>query len=382
MTQSGDYFMYVGTFTSDFTTATGELMGAPSEGIYVFDYDSSTGAITPRETIPGLCSPSWLAFHPTLPVLYACERRHEVEKPVPGALSSWAIDEETGHLEMTSRAPSEGASPPYVGVHRSGRHAYSPHFQGGQVVAYPLDEEGRVGDVDRLIQHRLTKIVYKDGVPPHHQEAPHPHMTRPSRNGRYITVTDVGMNAVLAYPTDPETGALSPTPSQRFTLPPGTGPRHHAIHPDGTYLFTCGELNSTLNVLALDEETGALRFVAALPTLPDDYVPGADHVGTAEVGVHPSGRAVYVSNRGHDSIAVYSFDPETGATRFLGTESSRGVTPRAFSVDPTGSYLIVANQTPGSLVRFRIDQETYWPTLDGDPIDTPTPVCIVFREKR
>ena len=375
------YFMYVGTFTPETKSSTGELMGAPAEGIGVFDFNASTGDIQHIETIRDLLSPSWLTFHPHLPVLYAAERRFDVNKPSPGAISSFAIDQATGHLTLTARVESEGASPPFVSVHPSGRHAYTVHFVSGHVVGFPLDANGSIKPADTVIQHKLTRAAPPGGHIHHHLESPHPHMIRPAPNGSYVTVSDVGLDAILTYPTDPVDGKLSSVPSYRMEPAYGTGPRHHARHPNGRFLFACGEVNSTMCIFTLDDKVGCLGFLGALPTVPQDYVPGPEHVGPGEIVVHPNGRAIYVSNRGHDSIAVYSFDETSGSAKFLGTQESLGVTPRAFSVDPTGKYLFAANQTPGSLVRFRINPETYWPEFDGLIYETPTPVCVVFRPR-
>lgn len=376
------YFMYIGTFTHQFKTASGELMGAPADGIDLFAFDASTGSIEHVETFGGLFSPTWLAFHPKLPVLYGIERRFDVEKAEPGALASYDIDEETGHLTQTSRVTTEGRSPPYVSVHPTGGHAYGVHFESGHVVGFPLDASGKVGPVDTRIQHVMDQTVPEGVTLHHHQHSPHPHQIIPAPNGRYVTVSDVGTNLITTYPTDPADGKLSPTPSHRLRLPQGTGPRHHARHPSGKYLFTCGEINNSMSVMSLSEQDGELRFLAAYPTLPSDYVEGPEHVGTAELVVHPSGRAVYVSNRGHDSIAMFSFDEATGKAEFKGTQSSNGVTPRAFSIDPTGTFMIVANQTPGSLVQYRINPQTYWPEPTGLVVETPTPVCVVFRPRK
>lgn len=375
------YFMYVGTFTPETKTSDGELMGAPAEGIGVFDFDASSGAIQHIETIKGLLSPSWLAFHPNLPVLYAVERRFSIDNPSPGAISSYSIDDASGHLTLMSKVESAGTSPPHVSVHPSGHHAYVVHFVSGHLASFPLGSDGRVLPADTVIQHKITRPAPPGGHIHHHLETPHPHLTLPAPNGRYITVSDVGLDDILTYPTDPADGTLSTTPSYRLNPPYGIGPRHHARHPSGKFIFTCGEVNSSMNVIALDDSTGQMRLLQTLSTVPDGYVEGPQHVGPGEIAVHPSGRAIYVSNRGHDSIAAYSFDEASGSATFLGTQESFGLTPRAFSIDPTGTFLIAANQTPGSLVRFRINPQTYWPDFDNLILETPTPVCIVFRPR-
>ena len=184
------------------------------------------------------------------------------------------------------------------------------------------------------------------------------------------------MDEILTYPTD-SVGALAAEPSHRASLPPGTGPRHHTRHPSGQFLFTCGEINSTLNVLEYDEDEGKASFLEAYSSLPRDYPEGAST--TAQVVAHPNGKAVYVSNRGHESIAAFSFDESTGKAEFLGTQPTFGRVPRNFDLDPTATFLIAANQNPGNLIRFRLNAETFWPEPDNFTIDSPSPACIVFR---
>ena len=343
-------------------------MGAPAEGVSAFRFNNATGEATLIQIISGLVSPSWLAIHPELPVLYVLERRFDPDDPSHGALSSYAIRPASGELELTSKADSVGASPPHASIHPSGFHAYVAHSGSGQVVALPLDQNGRIGRADRVVQH--------EGASAHRrQKSPHPHQVRPAANGEFITVSDLGTDRIVTYPTGPN-GDLPAESSGELLLPPGTGPRHHAVHPSGRFLFLTGEINGTLSVIEFSESAGPVRILKTYPVAPDGCDPMS--CSPAEVAVHPSGKVVYVSVRGNDSIAVFDFDESTGTLTLRGLAPTQGKTPRNFAVDPSGRWLVVANQNPGSLVMFRLNPDSLWPEPVGFSLETPTPTCVAF----
>lgn len=369
----GRFYMYIGTFTPEYVGVGGD--GAPSDGIYLFSFDSTTGQIERLGVTSGLLSPTWLTVHPRLPVLYALERAFDATDLTVGALAAYRIDEKTGSLTLMSRVSSGGNSPTHVSIHPSGKHAYATNYNSGHIVAFPLDADGNVGDVDTVVLHK--------GAGPHPMQAgARPHQVIPASHGRFVTISDLGRDQIFAYPTDPDDGTLSPVASHIASMPLGTGPRHHAHHPSGRYLFACGDLTSTLCIFDFDGETGRMQYTGELSTLPDEE--GDQESATSEIAVHPNGKTVYVSNRGHDSIAVFDFDQETGRAKFLGTQSSLGHIPRNYSLDPTAQYLIAANQNPGNyepgtLVRFRLRDEDGWPEPDGFEIEVPSPTCVSFR---
>lgn len=367
------YHLYVGTFTREWKSdhPIGEERPSTAEGIYRFTFDASSGDLSPAGETTGLLSPSWLATHPRLPVLYALERQVEPTVSDQGALASHAIDETTGTLELRSRQPSTGDSPCFVSVHPSGGHAYVTHYRSGHVASFPLDDRGQVGPADLVLRH------HGSGAHPVRQSAAHPHQIRPALHGGYLTVTDLGLDEVFTYPASPVDGAMTAAPSHRVRLPAGTGPRHHTVHPDGRHVFLCGELSSSLSVLTLTGDEGELRYVNSYSTLPPGYA--GPRSTTAEIVVHPSGRAIYVSNRGHDSIAVFSFDAATGTAEFLGTQPSLGRIPHACSIDPTGNFLLAANKSSGTLTVFELEASTLWPKPLRGNIACPSPSCLIFR---
>jgi 6-phosphogluconolactonase len=363
--------IFVGTFTREWKSghATGDEPASTAEGVYQFQFDRSTGDFASCEVTRGLISPSWLALHPRLSILYALERQLELDNRAEGALSSYHIDEESGQLTCTSRQSSMGGGPCHVSVHPSGRHAFAANYRSGHLVAFPLDEFGRVEAVDRIIQHTGSSVHPR-------QNSARPHQVCPSANGQYVMVTDLGLDQILTYPTDPIDGALAGVPAHSVSFPPGTGPRHLAWHPSGKFVFASGELSSTLCVLELNDEDGRLRYLSSQSTLPAEYAGPPNAPG--EVLVHPSGRIVYVSNRGHDSIAVFSFDEATGMANLLGTQHTQGERPHNFALDPAGAFLVVGNLTTGNLVRFHIDPDSMWPTSGNYRIDCPSPTCVIF----
>jgi 6-phosphogluconolactonase len=361
-------YMYIGTFTPEYKSPSGEPMGAPAKGVSGFRFNSATGEATLVQVVPGLVSPSWLTTHPELPVLYVLERRLDPDDPSHGALSSYAIHLESGELKLTSKADSVGASPPHASIHPSGRHAYVAHYGSGQVVALPVDHDGRIGRADRVIQHEGASVHRR-------QKSPHPHQVRPAANGHFITVSDLGTDRIVTYPTG-SSGEVSADPSGELLLPPGTGPRHHAIHPSGRFLFLTGEINGTLSVVEFSDRAGAIRLLKEYPIALDGCDPAS--CSPAEVVVHPSGKVVYVSVRGNNSIAVFDFDENTSTATLRGSEPTGGRTPRNFAIDPSGTWLVVANQDPGSLVMFQLNPDSLWPERVGSPLETPSPTCVTF----
>lgn len=367
------YWVYVGAYTEDWAGSPSPASaGSPlARGIGLFRLDTGSAELTPVDTFPGGLSPTFLALHPTLPMLYAAERELHSGDFSVGALAAYAIEERTGRLQLCSRVASAGAMPAHVSVHPSGARAYISNVQSGHIGVFPLDCDGLPGEADQVIAHAGGRGLN------HRQLGPHVHQLRPHPDGRSVLVNDLGLDAVFEYRSDP-TGALDPEPAQRVEFAIGSGPRHLARHPDNRHVFVIGELNSTLNVLGYRAD-GTLASTATHRTVPSDF---PTKTSTAEVIVHPSGRAVYVSNRGHDSLAVFSFDAGTGQAEFVGYQETFGNGPRNFNIDPTGRLLLVANQRPGSLVTFRIDDDTLWPTPVGAITPSPSPSCIVFRPVR
>jgi 6-phosphogluconolactonase len=353
--------VYVGTFT-------GPNQASQAEGLSVFRLDGTTGALSRLSAVPA-DNASFLALHPRLPYLYAVNSVNDYEGRSSGAVSAYAINPTTGNLTFLNRVPSNGKRPIHLSVDPSGRWVLVANITEGNVAVLPIQEEGRLGPLTDAVMHT------GNGPNPARQGEPHPHYITVDPTGRVALAVDLGTDRVVLYRLDAALGKLVPNAIPWAQVPSGSGPRHLDFHPNGRWVYVLNELDPTLCVFAFDGERGALQVLQTTPTQPEDFR-GTNN--PAEVFVHPSGRFVYASNRGHDSLVIYAIDPETGRVSTAGWESTRGGQTRNFNIDPTGTFLLAANQDTNNIVTFRIDQETGLLT-EASQVQTPTPVCVVFR---
>jgi 6-phosphogluconolactonase len=233
----------------------------------------------------------------------------------------------------------------------------------------PIDADGTLKEPSSVQQHQGSSVNKQ------RQEAPHAHSINLDAANQYAFAADLGLDKVLIYQFDGATGRLTPNKPTAALVAPGSGPRHFAFHPSGRHAYVINEMLCTVTAFSYDPATGALKEVQTLSTVPDGVKPG---YSTAEVVVHPSGKFLYGSNRGHDSIAMFAIDDTTGKLTSLGQQPTQGKTPRNFNVDPTGTYLLAANQGSDSIVVFRIDAQTGKLTPTGHTAEVPTPVCVKF----
>jgi 6-phosphogluconolactonase len=356
--QGSATFVYAGTFTRP----------GGAEGIYVFRLASPDGALEPVQTVGGEHSPTFLALDPQQRHLYAVNR--QLEGSDGGGVAAFAVDPPSGRLSLLNRQSSGGVSPPYVSVHPSGRFAFAANYVSGHVASLPIGPDGRLGPPVSVIQHQGR------GPNPRRQEGPHAHFITPDPSGRFVLACDLGIDRVLVYRLDPDTGALAPNDLPYAQLSSGAGPRHLAFHPGGRFVFVLNEIDSTLSSFAWDAERGAMQIVDTSSTLPEDF---RGQSTCAQVVAHPNGRFVYGSNRGHDSIAIFAVDQETGKLRPAGHQHAGGREPRNFSLDPSGRLLLAGSQHDDRIVAFHVDAETGQLTPTGQVTPCPSPVCIVFR---
>lgn len=353
-------WVYFGTYTR------GE-----SKGIYRAKLDRSTGALTDLQLAAELVNPSFLALHPKLPRLYACGEVGEFAGGKGGAVSALAIDEATGGLTLLNQQTSGGVGPCHLSVDPAGRNVLVANYGGGSVAALPLDDEGRLKAPSSVVQHSGFS-----GVHPTRQKGPHAHSVNLSPDGRFAFVADLGQDKLMVYRFDSAAGLLAANDPPSVALAPGAGPRHFAMHPSGRFGFVINELNATITSLAYDASSGVFRVIDSASTLPPEF----DGRNTsAEVVVHPSGRFVYGSNRGHDSIAVFALDESTGRLTARGQTPCGGRTPRNFAIEPSGRFLLAANQDSGNVVVFRIDPNSGDLKPAGVELKVPVPVCVRFR---
>lgn len=353
--------LYVGTYTGQ---------GA-SRGIYALSLDRESGALRRGRLVAETASPSYLALAPDGRALYAVNELTEFAGRPSGAVTAFARDTRTGALTSLGQQPSGGGAPCYITVDRAGRYVLVANYVGGSVALLPIERNGRLGEATALVQHVGT------GPNAQRQEGPHAHCIILDAPNRFAIAADLGTDAVLIYRVDDRRGVLSAAEQPMVKLRPGAGPRHLAFAPDSATLYVLNELDSTLVTLAYDPVRGRLSERATVSTRP---VSAAGDNFPAAVRVHPRGHTVYASNRGDDTIAVFSVSRDTGRLALVQTVSTGGQWPRDFALDPTGSQMLVANQRSDSVVGFRIDPATGRLSPTGARVELPTPVCLLFAD--
>ncbi|MEX2580395.1 MAG: lactonase family protein [Verrucomicrobiales bacterium] len=339
----------------------------PSEGIYLARLDTETGTLSSPEVAAEASDPSFLAIAPSGDFLYSVENAEEFEGG--GAVSAFAI-QDSGLLKRINRQPSGGAGPCHVSIHPDGNILAVANYGAGSVASYLIGEDGSLSEPVSVIQHEGSSVN------PKRQKGPHAHSINFSPDGRYAYAADLGADRVFIYSVNPDSGELSPAGEAKTD--PGAGPRHFSFRPDGKYAYVINEMSLEVAAFRVDAESGALDPVQAISTLPE----GTEKAGsTAEVVSHPSGKFLYGSNRGHDTIVVYSIDPDSGRLTRIENEPIQGETPRNFAVHPGGEWLLAAGQNSDSIAVFAIDGESGELEFSGQRIDVPSPVCVRFVEK-
>jgi 6-phosphogluconolactonase len=364
MTQPTKYLVFVGTYTTRIGHAEGK-----AEGIYTYRLDSTDGALTQVSLTPGIVNPSFLALDPQHRYLYAASEVKEYNGQPGGALYAYAVDRTTGALRYLNEQPTIGTDPCHLSVDATGRWVLVANYSSGSVIIYPIQADGSLGAKSDFKQHEGSSIN------PRRQEGPHAHSFVVSPDNRFAYAPDLGMDKIVIYRLDLTNGKLNPAGQPWVATEPGGGPRHFDIHPNRKFAYCNQEIGNKVMVFTYDEGSGALNQIQSISTLPDDFS-GTSH--TADLHVHPNGKFLYCSNRGHDSIAMYAIDQSSGMLTFLGAESTQGKAPRNFAIDPTGSLLLAANQNSSTVAAYHIDQQTGRLTPTGAISDVPTPVCLKF----
>lgn len=349
--------VYIGTYTK-----------ASSKGIYVGRFDVATGKLGALTLAVEAANPSFLALSPDRRFLYAVSEGAGAEyqgKP-SGSVNAYAVDATTGMLTPINSAASAGKGPCYVSITPDGKNVLVANYSSGVVALLPVRADGGLDAPASIDQHEGKSLH------PSRQKGPYAHSINPSADGRFAFAADLGTDMIYTYGIGAG-GKLAPVSTA--ALEPGSGPRHSAFSPDGRHLYVINELANTVTTFAVEAETGALKALQTVPTLPPDFT-GKNT--TAEVAVSPDGRFVYGSNRGHDSIAVFQVDPAKGTLTIVEHVSTQGRNPRHFSLDPTGRWLIAANQDGDSLVVYAIDHATGRLKPTGQTVTVGAPVCVRF----
>jgi 6-phosphogluconolactonase len=350
------FFVYLGTYTGGKSS---------SKGIYVARFHAGTGELSEPELAAEITNPSFLALHPSRPLLYAVG---ETGGPQGGTVSAFAIDRASGRLKLLNQASSRGGGPCHVAVDRTGRYVLVVNYGTGSVAVLAIRDDGSLGDSTAFVQHSGSSVN------PKRQQGPHAHSVNLSPDNRFAIVADLGLDQVLVYRFDASSGSLQPNDPPFARVAPGAGPRHFTFHPSGRFAYVINELASTVTAFNWDARRGVLSEIQTISTLPKDFS-GENY--TAEVVVHPNGRFLYGSNRGHDSIAVFSIDRQ-GKLTFIETTPTQGSFPRNFALDPTGRWLLAANQRSDNVVLFRVDPKTGRLSPANRTIRVGSPVCVRF----
>lgn len=349
--------VYLGTYTNETT-----------KGIYLSVFDPATGKLTPAELAAEIKNPSFVAIHPNRKFLYSVSEVADFDGKPVGGVSAFSIDPASGKLTLLNSQPSMGGGPCHLVVDAAGKNVLVANYGGGSVAVLPIGSDGRLAAASSSIQHHGSSVDKQ------RQEGPHAHSINLDAANKFAFAADLGLDKVLIYRFDGAKGLLTANDPPAGVVAPGSGPRHFAFHPSGKFAFVNNEMTSTVTSFAYDSAKGSLTEIHTLSTLPAP-TPGNS---TAETVVHPSGKFVYVSNRGHDSLAMYQCDASTGKLTSLGNQSTGGKTPRNFNIDPTGQYVLAANQSSNSVVILKIDTETGKLTPTGNTITVGSPVCVRF----
>ncbi len=349
------YRVYVGTYTD------GE-----SEGIYVHTMDAS-GRLEPTGMVTRAENPTFLDIHPNGRFLYSVNEIDGFEGATAGSVTGYSIDPKTGGLTEINRRSTGGPGPCHLSIDSGGRWVMAANYVGGSICVLPIADDGSLGNASDFVQHEGSS------VDPERQTGPHAHSITPDRADRYTYAADLGLDRMMVYRLDTDTGKLAPNDPPWTAVQAGAGPRHFAFHPDNRHAYVINEMDSTVTVFAFDEASGRLSEIQNVSTLPREF---EGESWCADVHPSPSGRFLYGSNRGHDSIAVFEVDLSSGRLTAVDHVSTRGQTPRNFAIDPTGTFLLAANQDTDTVVTFRLDERSGVPVPTGDIARIPAPVCV------
>jgi 6-phosphogluconolactonase len=358
-TAKGQYLAYVGTYTTK----------TDSKGIYAFRFDATTGQLTAIGIAAETRDPSWVAVHPGGKFLYAAN-----EAGKASTVSAFAVDAKSGKLTPLNQIPSLGEDPCYLSFDKTGKYLLVANYGSGTTAVFPILADGRLGEHTALVKDQGATGPDKE-----RQEGPHAHWIEVSSDNRFAFVADLGLDAILSYRFDASKGSL--TPNKPFFLRPltaGAGPRHATFSPGGGHFYVLSEINSTVTAFAYAPDHGVFGYLGGVPMLPAGFEGRND---AAEIAIHQSGKWLFASNRGHDSIAVFSVDPANGKLSAAGGFPTGGREPRHFAIDPSGKYLLAENQFSNNIVVFKIDPGTGGLTPTGQVVEVPSPVDIAFLQE-
>ncbi len=344
-------------------TEAGPAHGLPGEGIYLYTFDTTNGKLSPVSSRNGIRNPSYLAVHPNRSWVYAVSETNDDAK-----IYAFRLDATGKNLDLINAVPAEGKGPCHISLDRTGRFLFVANWGSGSVAMLPIDRTGALKNATAVDQHSGPETNGK-------RPTPHAHMVLPSADNNFLYCPDMGMDQTYIYQIDPKLGTLVDT---QLTLPanPGAGPRHLAFHPDRPWVYVLNELNGSLDVFSVHPESDQ---VAHLQTLFTFATGNSKDAGSADIHISKDGKYLYTSNRGKmNTITQFSLDQETGKLQRRGVVPSGGKSPRSFTLDPSGKFLLVANQDSGTVVVFRLDPATGALIEPGTVTPVPAPACLKF----
>ena len=354
---SGEY-IYAGTFE-----------GEGSEGLYVFEFNREDFSLRHIQTVTDRMGPNFQAIHPNKQFLYSVGDDPFNENEPYGTLSAYQINQANGTLELINEQSVQGRGTAHVSVDPMGEFVYVSNYTGGNVVMFRILEDGGLSEAIDSQEHEGSSINEN------RQNGPHVHQAVPSADGRFLYVSDLGIDKIMIYEIEREEGKLIPASTPWFESEPGSGPRHLALHPNGEFAYSNEELSVTVTALSVDEESGALSQIQRLSMLPEE-VEREDTMSGADIHVSQDGRYLYASVRGENLLAIYEIDQSSGQLTFVEHVSTEGDHPRNFMVDENGEFVIVANRDNDHIVVFDRNSETGDLTFTGTEAEVPIAVCV------
>ena len=356
--RAADMYVYFGTRVS-----------GPGKGFSLAHFDTDTGMLTKPKFLLEDEMPAFFVIHPDGRHLYTCNATNTFHGGPEGWISAYAIDPKTGQLTLLNRKSSSGANPSYISLDKTARYALVANYQGGNVAVLALNPDGSLGDRTGFAQHTGRSVN------PERQTQPYAHSIIVDPSNRFALNADLGLDKLFVYRFNDKDGSLTPNDPPFAAVKPGSGPRHVKFHPNGRWVYLINEMASAVTVFNWDAAKGSLTEFQTVSTLPAGCT---DTNNSAELEIHPNGRFLYGSNRGHDSLVVFAIDPETGRLSLVEHVSSRGKFPRNFTFDPTGRWILCSNHGSDNAVVFRVDDATGKLTPVGPPVEVPLPFCERF----
>lgn len=359
--------LYIGTYTQPIRFGTGSVLNGKGQGVYRYRLDETTGRLEYIGVSQGITNPSYLVVSPSKRNLYVVNELKLFEGQPTGTISAFSLDSESGDLIFLNRRPTTGTDPCHVSTDDQGRFVFVANFMSGSVAVYTTAQDGSLAEQSDFVQHHGCSID------PIRQRGPHAHSVTYDASTELLFVPDLGLDRLIVYQLNTENGTLERYSDLDLMMTQGAGPRHMEIHPNGKTAFLINELNSTVAVLAFDPNKPKLRVIQTVSLLPDGFRGDST---ASDIHIAPSGRFLYASNRGHDSIVGFAVDECTGKLTHIGYTPVKGNTPRNFVISPGERILLVANQDSDSIVSFQIDRASGALVPTGFSASVPTPVCI------